>query len=297
MSGPGPGPGWWRGPDGHWYPPRTYPGVPTPGAPKGPEGTGPEKGARSRAFREWIQTGQGIGILIVSIIALGGTGAAIASGGHSSPHPPGPTPSVIITSPSSGSSPVVTTPATVPPAQLTQALLPAQTLGPTATVNTKGTDLSQITGICGAPLPSGAQVTAFELLQDSQTNQNLTEIIVDWGTAADAGTAITDNRTAVDQSGSCSYTSSNETTKYEGDYSASPPSSCSNPGKYLDTQVFVTSSSLFSPGLISGFNVEVQCGTFTIVIQAEGAPGAGVDQGTADGYLSNAVGRFAATVH
>jgi hypothetical protein len=286
MSGTQPGPGWWRGSDGRWYPPQAHPGVSTPGAPKGPEGTGPEKGARSRAFREWVQTWQGIGTLIVSILALVGvgTGAAIASGGHSSPNPP-------------GSSPVATTPVTVTSAQLMQALLPAQTLGTTATVNTKGTDLSQIIGICGAPLPSGAQVTAFELLQDSQTNQSLLEIIIDWGTAADAGTAIANNRTAVDTSGSCSYTSNNETAKYEGDYSASPPSSCSNPGKYLDTQVFVTSSSLFSPGLISGFNVEVQCDTFTIAIQAEGAPGAGVDQGTADGYLSNAVGRLAATVH
>ncbi len=297
MSEPQPGPGWWRGSDGHWYPPQAYPGVPTPGPPKGPQGTGPEKGARSRAFREWVQTGQGIGILIVSILTLAGAGAAIASGGHSSPHSPGQTPNVPITSPNPGSSPVVTNPVTVTPAQLTQALLPAQALGATATVNSQGTDLSQITGICGAPLPSGAQFTAFELLQDSQTSQNLLEIIVDLSTAADAATVIANNRTAVDQSGSCSYTSNNETTKYEGDYSASPPSSCSNPGKYLDTQVFVTSSSLFSPGLISGFNVEVQCGTFTIAIQAVGAPGEGVDQGTADGYLSNAVGRFATTVH
>jgi hypothetical protein len=299
MSEPQPGPGWWRGSDGHWYPPQAYPGVPTPGPPKGPEGTSPEKGARSRAFREWVQTGQGIGILIVSIITLvgAGTGAAIVSGGHSSSDSHGRTPIVTITSTDPGPSSVVTNPVTVTPAQLTQALLPAQALGATATVNTKGTDLSQIIGICGAPLTSGAQVTAFELLQDSQTSQNLLEIIIDWGTAADAATAITNNRTAVDQNGSCRYTSNNETTQYEGDYSASSPPSCSNLGKYLDTQVFVTSSSLFSSGLISGFNVEVQCGTFTIAIQAEGAPGAGVDQGTADGYLSNAVGRFAATVH
>lgn len=297
MSGTQPGPGWWRGSDGRWYPPQAHPGVSTPGAPKGPEGTGPEKGARSRAFREWVQTWQGIGTLIVSILALVGvgTGAAIASGGHSSPNPPGPSPSVTITSPNPGPSSVTTNPVTS--AQLTQVLLPAQVLGTTAMVNTKSTDLSQIIGICGAPLPSGAQVTAFELLQDSQTNQSLLEIIIDWGAAADAGNAIADNRTAVDTSGSCSYTSNNETAQYEGDYSATPPSSCSNPGKYLDTQVFVTSSSLFSPGLISGFNVEVQCGTFTIAIQAEGKPGAGVDQGTADGYLSNAVGRLAATVH
>ena len=290
MSGTQPGPGWWRGSDGRWYPPQAYPGVSTPGAPKGPEGTGPEKGARSRTFREWVQTWQGIGTLIVSILALVGvgTGAAIVSGG-----PPGPSPTVTSTSLKPGPSSTNS----VTSAQLTQALLPAQALGTTATINTKGTDLSQIIGICGAPLRSGAQVTAFELLQDSQTNQSLLEIIIDWDADADAGTAIADNRTAVDTSGSCSYTSNNETAKYEGDYSASPPSSCSNPGKYLDTQVFVTSSSLFSPGLISGFNVEVQCGTFTIAIQAEGAPGAGVDQGAADGYLSNAVGRLAATVH
>ena len=270
---------------------QAYPGIPTPGPPKGPEGTGPEKGARSRAFREWIQTGQGIGILIVSILALGGAGAgaAIASGGHSSPHPPGP-----ITSPDPGPSSVAANPVTS--AQLTQALLPAQALGTTATVTTQGTDLSQITGICGLPLASGAQLTAYEFLQDSQTSQSLLEIIVDWDTAADAGTAISNNRAAVDKSGSCSYTTNNETTQYEGDYSASPPSSCSNPGNYLDTQVFITSSSLSAAGLTSGFNVGVQRGTFTIAIQAEGGPGAGVFQDAADGYLSNAVGRFAGTI-
>jgi hypothetical protein len=299
MSEPQPGPGWWRGSDGGWYPPQAYPGMPAPGPPKGPEGKGPEKGARSRAFREWIQTGQGIGILIVSILALGGAGvgAAIASGGHPSPLSPGPTSSVTTTSPDPGLSSVVANPVSVTSTQLTQALLPAQTLGTTATVTTQGTDLSQITGICGAPLTSGAQVTAYEFLQDSQTSQSLLEIIVDWDTAADAGTAIANNRTAVDKSGSCSYTSNNETTQYEGDYSGSPPSSCSNPGNYFDTQEFITSSSLFSPGLTSGISVEVQCGTFTIAIQAYGAPGAGVDQGAADGYLSNAVGRFAGTVH
>jgi hypothetical protein len=303
MSGPQPGPGWWRGLDGRWYPPQAYPGAPTTEPPKGSESTGREKGARSRAFREWVQTGQGIGILIVSIIALAGAGAGavVASGGHLSHHSHGQTPNVRGTSPGSpsgrGSSPVVTTPVSVPPGQLTHALLPTQTLGPTAAVGTKGTDLSGIMGICGAPLSSGAEYAAFELLQDSQTSQSLTEIIVDWNTAADAGNAIANNRTAVDQGGGCSYTANNTTTQYEGDYSASPPSSCSHPGNYLDTQVFVTSSSLFSPGLISGFNVEVQCGTFTIAIQAQGGPGSGVDQGTAEGYLSNAVGRFAATVH
>jgi hypothetical protein len=60
---------------------------PGPEPTKRPGGTGPEKGERSRALREWIQTGQGIGTLIVSIIALGGAGAGavIASGGHASP--------------------------------------------------------------------------------------------------------------------------------------------------------------------------------------------------------------------
>jgi hypothetical protein len=294
MSGPQPGPDWRLGPDGRWYPPLGHPGVPTPGPPKRPESQ--EKGARSRAFREWIQTGQGIAALIVSIIALvgAGTGAAIAS----SPHSHGSTPNTTTTTPGSETSPVViTTPVTVTSPQLTQALLPATALGPTATVSTQSTDLSQIIGICGAPLTTGARATAFEWLQDSQTNQSLLEIIVNWDTAADAGAAIASNRTAVDKSGSCSYTASNETTEYEGDYSTSPPSSCSDPGNYLDTQVFITSSSLFSPGVTSGFNVEVQCGTFTVAIQADGAPGAGVDQGAADGYLSNAVGRFASTVH
>jgi hypothetical protein len=154
MSGTQPGPGWWRGSDGRWYPPQPHPGVSTPGTLKGPEDTHPEKGARSRAFREWVR-------------------------------PTGPSSSITSTSLKPGPSSVTTNPVITTSAQLTQALLPAQALGTTATVNTKSTDLSQIIGICGAPLPSGAQVTAFELLQDSQTNQNLLEIIIDWSTAAD----------------------------------------------------------------------------------------------------------------
>ena len=194
-------------------------------------------------------------------------------------------------------SPTGTAPSPVSPAQLEQILLPAQTLGPTTAVDAKSADLSQIIGICGAPLPAGAQAGVYELLQDSQTNQSLVEIIVDWSTAADASAAIAENRTAVDRSGDCTYTYSGEKTEYEGDYQASPPSSCADPGNYLDTQVFITSSSLFSPGLTSGFNSEAQCGTFTIAVQAEGAPGFGVDQGTNDGYLGNAVGLLAAAGH
>jgi hypothetical protein len=121
--------------------------------------------------------------------------------------------------------------------------------------------------------------------------------MIAWGSSADASQFIASDRKAVDQSGSCSYTSNNETSEFEGDYSGNPPSSCFNPGGYLATQVFVTSSSLFSSGLISGFYVEAQCGTFTITIQAEGGPCEGIYQGTAEGYLSNTVGRLAPIMH
>jgi hypothetical protein len=282
MSGPQSGPGWWQGADGHWYPPQSYPPPRAPGASGGPAGNEPEKGARARAFREWIQTGQGIAALIVSIIALGGagTGAVIASN-HNTPTQSKPAPAVSVTTPSQSPAPTVTNSTTVTPALLAQALLPAQTLGTTATVNTTGTDLSQVTGICGAPLPNGAQVAAFETVQDSQTSQDLQEIIVDWGTPAEAGTGISDDRAAVDQTGSCNVTRSGTTFEYTGDYAGSSPREC-GAGQFFETQVLI--------GLTIGDQAETQCGSFTIAVLILGGPGAGGTLEEASGYLNTAVG-------
>lgn len=296
MSAWPPGPGWWRGQDGHWYPPPPYQRAPASSEPERPE-PGPGKEERSRALREWIQTGQGVATLIVSIIALGGVGAgaAIASGGRASSQSPGPAPSVTAVGASPGASTLAGSPAAVSSAQLAQALLPAQDMGATAIIKVKGTSLSNVIGICGAPLPGGAQAAAFELLQDSQSGQDLSESIVDWGTASEASEMITEDRTAVDQSGSCVYTNSNATTKNQGDFTSTIPSGCADPGEYLGNRVLVTTSSLPS-ALISGFRSEVQCGSFTLTVQVLGVQRAGVDQDLVDGYLSNAVGRFDATV-
>lgn len=289
MSGPQPGSGWWRGPDGHWYPPQAHPQVPTPGVSKDHEVKGAEKGERSRAFRDWIQTGQGIGILIVSILGLGGAGAAVAANHPAPTHSGIQTPGPAITNPNPGPSTRITTPGTVTPARLTQALLPAQTLGTTAVVNTRGTDLSQITGICGGPLPNGAQVAAYEVLHDSQTSQDLEEIIIDWGTAAQAGTGITDDRAAVDQTGSCDAARDGTTYEYTGDYAGSPPQEC-GAGQYFDTQVFIGSS------FTSGEQTETQCSSLTVAVLILGAAGSGGTGQEAHGYLDSAVGMLQRTM-
>lgn len=178
------------------------------------------------------------------------------------------------------------------PALLKRALLPDQTLGSAATSVTSTKFLAQ--GVCGGPV-TGTMATAGEFVRDRQTQQSIAESIIEWNSDADANRSIADDRNAVNKTGSCSYTSNNETSQFEGDYSGSPPS-CTNSGNYLATQVFVTSSSIFSPGLVSGFLVETQCGNITITIEAEGGPGEGVSQNAADGYLSNAVGRLTRTL-
>jgi hypothetical protein len=255
---------------------------------------------------EWFNTGTAairlakavlIPMILFGIIA----GDAIAGGvfAHSGSGTPASSRS------STGSGGDFTSPSDSPPqvsptgfltsATLLRTLLPAQALG-SAAKTTPSTKLSLAKGICGAPV-SGAKTLAAEYIKDNQTHQSVAETIIEWDKSTYASEFVADDHKAVDKAGSCSYTSNNETTEFEGDYSGSLPSSCLNPGRYLATQVFVTSSSLFSPGLTSGFYVEAQCGIFTITIQAEGEPGYGISQVTADGYLSNAVGHFAAAVH
>jgi hypothetical protein len=170
-----------------------------------------------------------------------------------------------------------------PPAQLEQALLPADTLGPGSSISGEGTDLSKISLICGGPLP-GDTATAYETIVDNQTGQFLNETLTAWNNAADARNAGMMNHQAIDQSGSCTLSNSGETATYTGDYTGSPPSSCTS-GQYLATAATLSSPSLFTS--YSGYLVGALCGTVSVVVTVESD--LGVTQATADGYLNTAV--------
>ncbi len=170
------------------------------------------------------------------------------------------------------------------PAQLEEALLPVDTLGPGGSVSGAGTNLSEVGLICGGPL-SGATATAYETIKDSQTGQFLTETLTAWDNAADARNAGMMNKQALDQSGSCSLSNSGATATYTGDYAGSPPSGCSS-GQYLATGATLSSPSLILP--YSGYLVGTLCATVSVVVEVESDLG-GIAQGTVNGYLSTAV--------
>jgi hypothetical protein len=296
MSWQQPGPGWWRASDGVWYPPPQHPvaGAPSPtaGGDRQPtHGGKKEKEPRSRTFREWIQTTQGVLSLIVSIVALaGGTAVIIKIGPSPTPKPPRHRTQTVVRSPSIPSPSPSTVISTGPVSSevLQSALLPADTLGSAAFVAESGTDLSQLGLLCGGP-PQGATATAYETLRDSQTSQFVIEAITEWQNSTAAGQAIMTNRQAVDASGSCSVTYSGITEQFVGDDSGSPPSSCTAPAQYFATQSSVPSDFYF------GFDVEVQCGDFTIVVNAQGDPSIGT-QSVVNGYISSAVGQFESAI-
>ena len=198
------------------------------------------------------------------------------------------TPSTFPASPSPGP----TSPTVVPPftqtasaAQLTRALLPAQALGAGATVTNSGTDLADVVGLCGNPLPDGARLTAYETLQDSQTGQYLEDYLIEWDNPGDAAVLISNDHAALDKTGSCSYGSGGQRVEFAGDEAGSAPQECGS-GQYVATQVSIPSGSL------SGFHTSAQCGLYTISVTIFGGAGSTVNHETADGYLSSAVGRL-----
>jgi hypothetical protein len=254
--------------------------------PRQPGQEKPEKKSGS-AFREWISTTAGVTSAIVALVGLlvGGTAAGVKIFTPS----PAPSPSITPTPTPTFSNSPTPSPTNLPHVNLQNALLFSGALGPAATVQSSGTDLSQIGEICGAPV-SGDTNTAYETIQDQQSGTFLTEALVEWRSASDAGQGVTNNRQAVDQSGSCSLASSGVTAVYAGDDPGSPPSSCVSPGQYFATQVNVSSpSSVLS---YFGYTVDVRCGTTTIFIRVfSDLPGA-ITQQTTDGYLSSAIGKL-----
>lgn len=175
------------------------------------------------------------------------------------------------------------------PVNLRSALLPSEILSSAAYVTSESTDLSKVTGMCGAPV-SGATATADEQMVDHQQGVALDEVLVSWRSVADAAQNVTSNRQAVDQSGSCSLSLSGSTATYTGDNQGSPPSSCLNPGQYFATAVNISfSSSAFPEPPESGYVAEAQCGSTIIWIRVYGSFGNSITQQTADGYLSSAI--------
>lgn len=245
----------------------------------------PEKKSRLDTFREWITTTAGVVASIVALVALLAGGTVVSVKIFTQPPQPSPTP----TPPN----PTFTNSSTPPPVNLESALLSTEILGSTAIITQPtGTNLSQEEALCGGPLP-GATATAFETIENHQNDTYLTESLISWRSAADAGQSITINRQAVDQSGSCSFASSGETAVYTGDAAGSPPSSCVSPGQYFATQITVSSPSIILP--YNGFVVEAQCGTITIFIRIFSDQIGAITQQTADSYLSSAIGKLDST--
>jgi hypothetical protein len=290
MSGQQP----WQAPDGRWY--STGQGSP----PNEPTPPGDRPGKRSKEnpeksrlseFREWLSTGAGIASLAVALVGLVAGGAAASktifpSSPKSSPTITSTTPSTTTPGPTTSNSfgPFTTT-------QLQNALLTSQALGSAATVTSSGTDLSQLMAICGGHGDgTSATAAAYEQISDDQTGTVLIETLVSWPSAADAGQAITTDRQAVDQSGSCSITSSGTTATYTGDDAGSPPSSCMSPGQY-----FATSAEISQPSAIFsyyGYAIQAQCGNTTISLQVVSDQIGAITQQSADGYFSAAVGKL-----
>ena len=209
---------------------------------------------------------------------------------------PTPTPSITITTPNpSPTSPIPSPSPTyyfnqpANSAQLTQALLPPGVLGTAAIVSKYGTDLSSLVVICGGLIPSGAQLTAHEVIYDSQTEQTLEESIVEWDSSGDAATLIIDDHTALDQGSSCSFSVSAETIQWSGDDPGSAPQECGN-SQYVATYV-ATQVSTQSPDS-SGFQTVGQCGRYTITTAILDGNGSTATQEAADAYLDNSVARL-----
>ncbi len=260
--------------------PPTGPSSGRPGQP----GQEPEKKSRPDSFREWISTGAGVTSAIVALVGLLAGGTAVIVKVVTPPHNP---PSGIKTTP--GPKPDPSPSHSPSPVNLQSALLSSEALGSAAIVQSTGTNLSQIAAICGGPL-SGDTATAYESIVNQQSGTVLSEALISWQSAADAGQAITNNRQAVDQSGSCSVVYSGATGEFTGDDAGSPPSSCESPGQYFATQIEVSSPSSTLPYF--GFTVQAQCGTTTISVRVySDLPGA-ITQQTADGYLSSAIGKL-----
>jgi hypothetical protein len=285
MAGEQPGLGRRQGQDGYWHSPGQDMQTGAPGHPLRALGRSPrdspEKVPRSR-FGEWVQTTQRAVWVIASIVALVGCGPDAAHAAHHG---------------SSSSSTAPTSPIaarftqTASTARLAHALLPAQALGGGAIIRNSGTDLADLSTLCGDPLPGGGRLTAYETLQDGQTGQYLQEVIIEWDSSGDAAGDISNDRAAIGQRGHCSSRAGGQTAQSVGLEPGSAPRECAN-GQYVATQLSIRSASLS----LLGYDASAQCGLYTISATILGGAGSTVNHDTVDGYLSSAVAKLQQTL-
>ena len=180
------------------------------------------------------------------------------------------------------------TPAAKSPS-LQSGLLPASTLGASATIKDTTTEVADLAGVCGEPA-AGAKAAAGEEIWTGSTPA-VAEAIGYWESAVIAGSFITSERNSLAQStNGCSTVFEGSVSKWEGSYPANPPPSCSSPGAEFVTEAY----SQNSPGsklTASGYYADVQCGDITIYVTT---PSGSLQ--TALTYLNTAVAQFAATV-
>jgi hypothetical protein len=129
---------------------------------------------------------------------------------------------------------------------------------------------------------------ATEVLESPQHTRIFAEEIISWSNASEAALSITDDQSALGQSG-CSFSSNGNTQAYGMYTPGSSPQGCGS-GQNLAAIAILTGTGL------AGTEVETQCGTFTISIVNLVNPVVVDSQGIADGYLNNAAGRLLATM-
>jgi hypothetical protein len=259
----------------------------------------PEKESRPGPVQEWLRTITPIAALIFSVVALlvsSSTAVKVFVFPNPSPGASSATPAATAIRPSTspGSSPKEGGTSVPSQAQLTGAMLPANTLGsaastasPAASPASAGTKPAQLRSICGALFPKGAALaTATETLINNQTNQTLTEIITYWASKNAAGNAISQDSNAIAKADSqaCSIDLEGSTHDISDATTRSPPAEC-QPGQALRITVSTSDGEI-------GYLAETQCQNFTISVQILGNSTASsfVSGDTVEGGLGAAAG-------
>lgn len=166
--------------------------------------------------------------------------------------------------------------------QLNQALLPANKFSSDATAASTGIDLSSVDALCG-PLPTGAQLTAYEEAQDSQ-GDIFQEVIIEWDGPRAAISLFNTDRAALQPTGSCSLSSTEPEWTFTGTYPGVVPPECG--GQYLGSLITTQSPPLF------GSDNSVQCGRFTISLIILSSPGSTAKFEDRNSYLYSATARM-----
>jgi hypothetical protein len=259
----------------------------------------PEKESRPGPVQEWLRTITPIAALIFSAVALlvsSSTAVKVFVFPNPSSGASGATPTAAVTRPSTspGSSPQEAGTSVPSQAQLTGAMLPADTLGsaastasPVASSASAGTKPAQLRSICGALFPKGAALaTARETLINNQTNQTLTEVITYWASKSAAGNAISQDSNAIAKADgqACSVDLGGSTHDISDAATGSPAAEC-QPGQALRITVSTSDGEI-------GYLAETQCQNFTVSVQilSNSTSGSSVSADMVEGGLGTAAG-------